>query len=248
MDKTIIEGINKQEVEEKIKKIFHLEKDEAVRITVVKEPKKILFLNIKGKYEVEIVSKAELEAEKIEAKKQEVKKQETKKQEIKKQEIKPIVKREPQIVANNDSNVDKIRSFMKEFIVNSKLDIKIKNIKKDENRYIVNLGGRDVRYLIGEKGSTLNSFEYLLSMAKTLRDVKVVLDSNNYKDKREESLRELAKRKGEKVLETGKSIKLNPMSARERKIIHEEISFMNELETESVGEEPKRCLVIKKKR
>ena len=68
MDKTIIEGINKQEVEEKIKKIFHLEKDEAVRITVVKEPKKILFLNIKGKYEVEIVSKAELEAEKIEAK------------------------------------------------------------------------------------------------------------------------------------------------------------------------------------
>ena len=138
MDKTIIEGINKQEVEEKIKKIFHLEKDEAVRITVVKEPKKILFLNIKGKYEVEIVSKAELEAEKIEAKKQEVKKQETKKQEIKKQEIKPIVKREPQIVANNDTNVDKIRSFMKEFIVNSKLDIKIKNIKKDENRYIVN--------------------------------------------------------------------------------------------------------------
>ena len=240
MDKTIIEGINKQEVEEKIKKIFHLEKDEAVRITVVKEPKKILFLNIKGKYEVEIVSKAELEAEKIEAKKQEVKKQETKKQEIKKQEIKPIVKREPQIVANNDTNVDKIRSFMKEFIVNSKLDIKIKNIKKDENRYIVNLEGRDVRYLIGEKGSTLNSFEYLLSMAKTLRDVKVVLDSNNYKDKREESLRELAKRKGEKVLETGKSIKLNPMSARERKIIHEEISFMNELETESVGEEPKR--------
>lgn len=248
MDKTIIEGINKQEVEEKIKKIFHLEKDEAVRITVVKEPKKILFLNIKGKYEVEIVSKAELEAEKIEAKKQEVKKQETKKQEIKKQEIKPIVKREPQIVANNDTNVDKIRSFMKEFIVNSKLDIKIKNIKKDENRYIVNLEGRDVRYLIGEKGSTLKSFEYLLSMAKTLRDVKVVLDSNNYKDKREESLRELAKRKGEKVLETGKSIKLNPMSARERKIIHEEISFMNELETESVGEEPKRCLVIKKKR
>ena len=248
MDKTIIEGINKQEVEEKIKKIFHLEKDEAVRITVVKEPKKILFLNIKGKYEVEIVSKAELEAEKIEAKKQEVKKQETKKQEIKKQEIKPIVKREPQIVANNDTNVDKIRSFMKEFIVNSKLDIKIKDIKKDENRYIVNLEGRDVRYLIGEKGSTLKSFEYLLSMAKTLRDVKVVLDSNNYKDKREESLRELAKRKGEKVLETGKSIKLNPMSARERKIIHEEISFMNELETESVGEEPKRCLVIKKNR
>ncbi len=55
MDKTIIDGINKQEVEEKIKKIFHLEKDEAVRITVVKEPKKILFINIKLKYKEKIV-------------------------------------------------------------------------------------------------------------------------------------------------------------------------------------------------
>ena len=242
MDKTIIEGINKQEVEEKIKKIFHLEKDEAVRNTDVKEPKKILFLNIKGKYEVEIDSKAELEAEKIEAKKQEVKKQETKKKkkkkqekkkkeikkkevkkqqtktqeikkqkvkkkkkkkvEVKKQEIKPIVKREPQIVANNDTNVDKIRSFMKEFIVIYKLYIKIKDIKKDENRYIVNLEGKDVTYLIAEQGATLNSFEYLLSMARRLRDVKVVLEANNYKAKREESLTELAKTKGAKVSET----------------------------------------------
>ena len=62
MDKTIIEGINKQEVEEKIKKIFHLEKDEAVRITVLKEPKKILLLKKKWKNLVEIDSKAELKA------------------------------------------------------------------------------------------------------------------------------------------------------------------------------------------
>lgn len=81
-----------------------------------------------------------------------------------------------------------------------------------------------------------------------VKNVKVVIDSNGYKNKREESLRALARKKGEKVLETGNSIKLNPMSARERKIIHEEISFMKELETQSVGEEPKRCLVIKKKR
>ena len=50
MDKTIIEAQSKQEVEEKIKKIFHLEDNEAVKITVVKEPKKIFFINIKVKY------------------------------------------------------------------------------------------------------------------------------------------------------------------------------------------------------
>ena len=74
----------------------------------------------------------------------------------------------------------------------------------------------------------------------------MVIDSNNYKEKREESLRDLARKKGKKVLETGRNIKLNPMSARERKIIHEEISYINGLKTESIGEDPKRYLVIKR--
>ena len=74
----------------------------------------------------------------------------------------------------------------------------------------------------------------------------MVIDSNNYKEKREESLRDLARKKGKKVLETGRNIKLNPMSARERKIIHEEISYIKGLKTESIGEDPKRYLVIKR--
>ena len=78
--------------------------------------------------------------------------------------------------------------------------------------------------------------------------MKVVIDSNDYKKKREESLRDLARKKGKKVLDTGRNIKLNPMSARERKIIHEEISYIKGLKTESVGEEPKRYLVIKRTR
>ena len=75
-----------------------------------------------------------------------------------------------------------------------------------------------------------------------------VIDSNDYKKKREESLKDLARKKGKKVLDTGRNIKLNLMSARERKIIHEEISYIKGLKTESVGEEPKRYLVIKRTR
>ena len=103
-----------------------------------------------------------------------------------------------------------------------------------------------MRYIIGEKGNTLNNFEYLLSVVKRFRNIRILVDSNNYKEKREISLRDLARKKGKIVLSTGNAVKLNPMSARERKIIHEEISFMNGLKTESIGEEPKRYLVIKK--
>jgi len=152
-------------------------------------------------------------------------------------------KAETEAENSNDPNFDRIRSFMKEFIVNSKLSLKIVNISKEGERYVVNVDGKDIRYLIGEKGSSLNAIEYLLTSVKTLKNIKVVIDSNNYKEKREEALRDLARKKGKKVLD---SVKLNPMSARERKIIHEEISFIKGLKTESVGEEPKRYLVIKR--
>ena len=149
--------------------------------------------------------------------------------------------------SQDDINIDKIRGFFKEFIVNAKIDVRIVNIKKENNnKYLVILDGKDMRFLIGEKGNTLNSFEYLLSTTRQFKNIKIVVDSNNYKEKREKSLRDLARKKGKAVLATGNAIKLNPMSARERKIIHEEVSFMKGLQTESVGEEPKRYLVIRK--
>ena len=147
----------------------------------------------------------------------------------------------------SDTNIDKIRGFFKEFIVSVRLDVKIVNVKKENNgKYLVVLDGKDMRFLIGEKGSALNSLEYLISTTKKFKHLKISVDSNNYKEKREKSLRDLARKKGKKVLDSGRNVKLNPMSARERKIIHEEISFIKGLKTESVGEEPKRYLVIKR--
>ncbi len=232
-----LQAQNINELEEMIKRSITLDKDETINIKVIKEPKKILFLKIKGIYEIEIVKKVtenDKKDKKIESKK------------IENKTIKIEKKEEKNIQENNENiNYNKIRSFIKEFIVNTKLDIKIIDIKKVGDRYIVNLDGKDMRYLIGEKGSTLNSFEYLLTSVKLFKNIKVVIDSNNYKESREKVLRNLARRQGKKVQETGKLIKLNPMSARERKIIHEEISYMKGLKTESQGEEPKRYLVIK---
>lgn len=244
-----LQAQNINELEEMIKRSITLDKDETINIKVIKEPKKILFLKIKGIYEIEIVKKVtenDKKDKKIESKKIEHKEKKNFDKKIENKTIKIEKKEEKNIQENNENiNYNKIRSFIKEFIVNTKLDIKIIDIKKVGDRYIVNLDGKDMRYLIGEKGSTLNSFEYLLTSVKLFKNIKVIIDSNNYKESREKVLRNLARRQGKKVQETGKLIKLNPMSARERKIIHEEISYMKGLKTESQGEEPKRYLVIK---
>ena len=274
MDEVIkLRAKSEKEVEQMAKNTLHLKENETFEIMVLKKPKKFLFFNIEGEYEIRVVDKKKKQeineikkAEKI-VKAQTEKKESVKEkvQEKPREKEKRIQERVPKEIKkpreprektekpesferkeNEGSVENQLRAIIKEFIVTSKLNVNIKNIQNRNGRYIVNLEGKDIRYLIGEKGTTLNSLEYLIGTM--VKNVKVVIDSNGYKNKREESLRALARKKGEKVLETGNSIKLNPMSARERKIIHEEISFMKELETQSVGEEPKRCLVIKKKR
>ena len=303
MEKIVLKAKNREELDSMVKRTLTLGEDEEFRIKVLKEPKKILFFNINGEYEIDIVKKGEKrEISRVKpaesrtgSGKNEVKSENRKNEarnsgnghrenrkndgkntkentksgrknwngqntenkeknlgnehlnsenlKIQKEENR---KAETEAENSNDPNFDRIRSFMKEFIVNSKLSLKIVNISKEGERYVVNVDGKDIRYLIGEKGSSLNAIEYLLTSVKTLKNIKVVIDSNNYKEKREEALRDLARKKGKKVLDSGRNVKLNPMSARERKIIHEEISFIKGLKTESVGEEPKRYLVIKR--
>ena len=242
MEKIILKSQNEEELKEMIERSLTLQEDETYRVKILKYPKKILFVNIKGEYEVEIIKKSELENLENNSKDVEEKKIISKPNSSKKNNFKNEIKK-----STADATVDKIRGFFKEFIVNTKLDIKIIAIKKENSdKYLVLLDGKDMRYIIGEKGNTLNNFEYLISVLRKFKNIKIVVDSNNYKEKREISLRELARKKGKIVLSTGNAIKLNPMSARERKIIHEEVSFMHGLKTESFGEEPKRYLVIKK--
>ena len=259
MEKIVLKAQNEEELKNMVSRSLTLKEDETYQVKVLKHPKKILFINIKGEYEVKIIKKSELKTNENKTKTQSENnnvKKETKKENgnnYPKNNNKKNYKnensesKEKSVTNQPDTNIDKIRAFFKEFIVNIKMDIRIVNIKKENNnKYLVILDGKDMRFLIGEKGNTLNSFEYLLSTTRQFKNIKIVVDSNNYKEKREKSLRDLARKKGKTVLSTGNAIKLNPMSARERKIIHEEVSFMKGLQTESVGEEPKRYLVIRK--
>lgn len=266
MNNLVIKAKNKVEVQKLIKSTIVLEKDEMVDIIEIKKPINLLFITIKGQYEIKISKKIKEKNKKVEKKsikkteiKQETKKIENKKtkdnknnkeeKENKKIKIEKIEKEVIKTIKSTEDDVlNKIRIVLKEFLGISNLKIQITSITKKKDRYVVNVEGKDVRYIIGEKGSALNSLEYILTSIPELKHIRVSIDSNDYKKKREESLKNYAIKKAEKVMKTGISIKLNPMNGRERKIIHEVLSVYHEIKTESYGEEPKRYLVIKLKK
>ena len=118
----------------------------------------------------------------------------------------------------------------------------------EKNFYKVNINGADNGIVIGKKGKTLNNFEYLLNYM--VRGARIEVDVEEFKEKREQTLRELAQKMVEKVLATDKAVKLNPMPPRERRIIHEVVNQFEDkgIDTYSVGKDPNRYIVIRKKK
>lgn len=122
------------------------------------------------------------------------------------------------------------------------------NIKDDDKDIIyVSIEGKDSYKLIGYRGDCLNAMQSILNSIgnKGIKDrVKVFLNINNYKDKREESLRELAKKLEKSVFKTKKKVVLEPMNSYDRKIIHMMLQNSDNVKTYSIGEEPNRRVVI----
>lgn len=254
MQKFILKSKSKDELQDKIKNMIVLNNDEIVEITELKKPRNLFIFSTDGEYEVKIVKKEMKSSSKnikSEVKNKEIKKDLKKdlKKEVKKEKIKVVEISEEKKVNNNDNKlIEKLNIVIKEFLAISNLNVIIKNISFNDKVYNVELDGEDIKYIIGEKGIALSSLEYLLMSIEDFRHIKIFIDSNNYKEKRETILRELANKTAKTVIKTRRKVKLNPMTSRERKIIHEEISKIEGLETVSVGVEPKRCLIIKLKK
>jgi len=126
------------------------------------------------------------------------------------------------------------------------INLEIEITKSSEHFVLINLYGPDNGIIIGKKGKTLNSFEFLLNTL--VKGCKVEVDVEGFKEKRANTLRDLARKMAEKAIQTDKAVKLNPMPPRERKIIHEIINKYEELDTYSEGKDPKRYIVIRKKK
>ena len=140
--------------------------------------------------------------------------------------------------------------FFKVFI--EKLDEKISyKIEKEKSGLKIELNSENLGYLIGYRGETLYSLQNILAAiaGKGIDNrVRVILDIEGYKQKREKTLEELAQKVAKTVIRTKKPVKLEPMKAYERKIIHSKLQENEKVETKSVGEEPNRRIIVSLKK
>ena len=122
-------------------------------------------------------------------------------------------------------------------------------IEKGKNQINLTITGDKVSHLIGYKGKTIESFQSLLNamlQRENEESAKVFVEVNDYKKRKEEKLKNLANKMANNVIRFRKPIRLEPMSAYERLIIHTELAKRDDVETESQGEEPRRRVLIKK--
>ncbi len=143
-----------------------------------------------------------------------------------------------------------LNSFIKELSDELPEQVQYK-IEKTENFIKVSLTNKNLGYLIGYRGETLYALQNILTAiaGKGINNkVRVILDIEGYKERREKTLEDLAEKIAKTVVRTKKSITLEPMQAYERKIIHSKLQENDKVETTSIGEEPHRKIVVSLKK
>ena len=228
MEKTIIsEGRTTNEAIEKGLKELRVSKDK-VEIKILENEEKRSFFSILTPRVVKVEMKLK---EDINEKKEKEKK------------IKKIIELNEE---EQDKAEENVKVFMEEILKELPEDTTY-NITKNGQGLNVEILNKNLGFLIGYRGETLYAFQNILSAiaGKGIdKKVRVILDIEGYKEKREKTLEELAQKVAKTVIKTRKPIKLEPMQAYERKIIHSALQQNNKVETESIGEEPNRRIVV----
>ena len=143
--------------------------------------------------------------------------------------------------------IEEARKFIANILKCVGLTAEISITEKDD-AININLYGKKMGLIIGYRGETLDSIQYLLSLvvnkSHDIPHKKVILDTENYRSKREETLKGVAIKSANRVIKTRKTLKLEPMNPYERRIIHFALQDNNLVNTYSEGEEPFRRIVI----
>ena len=166
-----------------------------------------------------------------------------------KAEKKPAAPKEPKVyaVAEAGSVEEKIETFLKGLLENMGSNAVPHAVKKGESAYDVELTGDDLGYLIGRRGDTLDAIQRLCNYAVnhgTEGRIRISVDAEDYRAKREDSLRKYARKKAQQVLKARRRCSLEPMNAYERHVIHATLQEMENITTYSTGTEPNRRVVI----
>ena len=142
---------------------------------------------------------------------------------------------------------EKIKTFLKGLLEHMDSKAVPHCWKEDSNTYKVDLVGDDLGYLIGRRGDTLDAIQHLANYTIN-RDVeghiRINVDAEAYRQKREDSLRRYARKKAQQVLKARRRTTLEPMNAYERHVIHAALQDMDNITTHSTGTEPNRRVVI----
>ena len=235
--KKIYTGKSLEELKElAISEITTLGVSEAdIKISVVEEPVKKLF-GRKGDYKIEaeydIAEKSDVEAEIAE----------------------PSVPAQPEETAapavsdaDHTQKVAMAVAYLEKVLTALGVeDFKVNVIEK-EDITVLDIVGEKLGIVIGRRGETLDSLQYLAILASNRHDepyCRITVDCNGYRDKREETLKALAERTANKVLRQGRRITLEPMNPYERRIIHSKVAEIEGVYSNSIGEEPYRKVVI----
>ena len=142
---------------------------------------------------------------------------------------------------------EKVITFVNGLLLNMGSKAEGRIYKVEGNTYFMDLVGEDLGYLIGRRGDTLDAIQHLCNYAINRGvegHIRINVDAEAYREKREESLRRYATKKGQQVLKARRRTTLEPMNAYERHVIHATLQDMDRITTYSVGTEPNRRVVI----
>ena len=151
------------------------------------------------------------------------------------------------VPAEAGSVEEKIETFLKGLLEHMGSQAVPQAYKDDDNTYSVELVGEDLGYLIGRRGDTLDAIQHLANYSVNRGvegHIRINVDAEAYREKREESLCRYARKKAQQVLKARRRTTLEPMNAYERHLIHATLQDMDRITTYSVGSEPNRRVVI----
>ena len=150
-------------------------------------------------------------------------------------------------VVKKEDIIGYIKEYLKNVVGKMNLDLNLE-VREDEDIFNVTMVSNNNPILIGKEGKNLNSLQFILRQSlKNLTglDIKVNLDASNYRAKKVKNFEFQIKNIVREVQKTKTDTKLDPMNSYQRRIVHSLLSDFSNVTTESVGEEPNRCVVIK---
>ena len=184
-------------------------------------------------------------------KKETVKKEQAKKTFIKEEAVKeaaPSVKKEADLAKVESQTIEACEKFIYDVLKAMDMtDVKVTSVVDEEGALSIDMEGSNMGILIGKRGQTLDSLQYLTNrVANKMQEgyVRVKLDTEDYRRRRKETLENLAKNIASKVKRTRRTVSLEPMNPYERRIIHSALQGDPAVSTHSEGEEPYRRVVV----